>query len=63
MSTWILVLTSSAVFPGVAGSSAVALVAIGAKPHTHAGVLAWVVATGIHCRQILPEQTVIAAPK
>lgn len=52
MSTWIILLTSSAVFPVVAGSSAVALVAIRAKPHTHAGVLAWVVATGIHCRQV-----------
>lgn len=46
------VLTSSAVVSVVAGSSAVAPVAIRAKPHTHARVLAGVVATGIHCRQV-----------
>lgn len=45
-------LTSSAVVSVVAGSSAVAPVAIRAKPHTHARVLAGVVATGIHCRQV-----------
>lgn len=61
--TWIFLLTSRAIFPVVAGSSAVALVAIHTKSHTHTGVLAWVVATGIHCRQGLWEQTVIAAFK
>lgn len=45
-------LTSGAVLAVVAGPSAVAPVAVGAEPHTHAGVLAGVVATGVHCRQV-----------
>lgn len=44
-------LTNSAVFSIVASASAVTLVAVCTKSHTHSWVLARVVTTGIHCKQ------------
>lgn len=43
-------LTNSAVFSIEASASAVTLVAVCTKSHTHSRLLTWVVTTGIHCR-------------